>query len=95
MTKKNKDSFNVLMVHSKTWQWLEYFNLTDLLPRHVTIFELFVIFQTPEEIQSHNLWEQLTGYAYKLLAPFQVDPAKVPVLPKKFTCVFERDKEYL
>lgn len=54
-----------------------------------------MLFQVPEEIASNNLWELMTGYAYKLLSPFQLDKTKVPVLPKKFTCVFERNKEYL
>ncbi len=49
----------------------------------------------PDEIASNNLWEYVTGFAYKLLSPFQLDQKKVPILPKKFTCVFERDKEYL
>ena len=37
----------------------------------------------------------MTGLMTKLMVPFSLNEEKVPAIKKKFTCVFERNKEYL
>ena len=49
----------------------------------------------PQAIIIKSIWEKLTVVLKYFLLPFHLDPVQVPELPKKFTCVFQRDKEYL
>lgn len=51
--------------------------------------------QVPQDIKAASLWETITDYLTRLMSPFQLDPAKVPPLPKKFTYTYERGKDYL
>ncbi|KAK2147118.1 hypothetical protein LSH36_569g02041, partial [Paralvinella palmiformis] len=51
--------------------------------------------EIPEEMWSRSIWKMMKGYVSHLLSPFELDPGQVPPMPKAFTSVFRRDKQYL
>ena len=68
----------------------------EVLSRYAEVMKTRMpIKEIPEEIKSQSMWEIMTDYMSWFLSPFQLDPEKVPPVPKKFTHLFERDKAYL
>ena len=42
-----------------------------------------------------NLWDALSRKLTRFLRPFELDPRRVPILPKRYTAIYDRNKEYL
>jgi len=53
------------------------------------------ILQSPEEVGSLGLWDVVSSNFTKCFHPFELDPRKVPIMQKRYTAIFDRNKEYL
>lgn len=68
----------------------------EVLTRYAEIMKIRMpINEPPQEVSPLSLWDVMTNQLERLLTPFQLDPKKVPPLPKKYTYPFERNKMYL
>lgn len=69
----------------------------EVLTRYAEIMQLRLpMREVPEDNNAQNFLDRVKYDLYNWLTrPFKLDESLVPVIPKKFTCIFQRDKEYL
>jgi anoctamin-1 len=77
-------------------QYVKIHATWEVLSRYAEIIKIRMpMKEVPQEIRAAGVWEVMTDYFSKIFKPFELDPKQVPPLPKKFTCIYQRDREYL
>jgi len=77
-------------------QYVKIHATWEVLTRYAEIMKVRMpMKEVPEDIQTVSFWEMFTEMFSRVLRPFDLDEEKVPPITKKFTCIYQRDKEYL
>lgn len=77
-------------------QYVKVHATWEVLTRYAEIMKVRMpMKEVPEDIDTESFWEMFAEMFEKVLRPFSLDEKEVPPMSKKFTCIYQRDKDYL